>query len=76
MYMDDYVEQLDLVLSSGRRQLLVGSGKVSHTQAVKKATEEYRKYQENTLAPVEEAYLESIKLLEEEVKKKSRNQKD
>lgn len=27
----DYVEQLDSVLSSGRRQLLAGSGKVSHT---------------------------------------------
>lgn len=70
MYMDDYVEQLDSVLSSGRRQLLVGSGKVSHTQAVNKATEEYRKYQQSTLAPVEEAYLNSIKSLEKKAKNK------
>ena len=63
MYMDDYVKQLDLVLSSGNRKLLVGSGSVSHKQAIDKAKAEYRKYQENTLTPVEQAYLESIKEL-------------
>ena len=63
MYMDDYVRQLDLVLSSGNRKLLVGSGSVSHKQAIDKAKAEYRKYQENTLTPVEQAYLESIKEL-------------
>lgn len=71
MYMDDYVKQLDLVLSSGNRKLLVGSGSVSHKQAIDKAKAEYRKYQENTLAPVEQAYLESIKDVEKEVKKKN-----
>ena len=30
MYMDDYVKQLDSVLSSGNRKLLTGSGSVSH----------------------------------------------
>ena len=57
MYMNDYVEQLDSVLSSGNRKLLSGSGKVSHDQAVKKAKSEYRKYQEKTIAPVEQAYI-------------------
>lgn len=71
MYMDDYVKQLDLVLSSGNRKLLVGSGSVSHKQAIDKAKAEYRKYQENTLAPVEQAYLESIKDVAKEVKKKN-----
>lgn len=61
MYMNDYVEQLDSVLSSGNRKLLSGSGKVSHDQAVKKAKSEYRKYQEKTIAPVEQAYIETIK---------------
>lgn len=75
MYMNDYVMQLDSVLSSGKRQLLAGPGKVSHTQAVKKATAEYRKYQENTITPVEEAYLDSVKSLEKEAKKKSRETK-
>lgn len=70
MYMDDYVKQLDLVLSSGNRKLLVGSGSVSHKQAIDKAKAEYRKYQENTLTPVEQAYLESIRNVEKDVKKK------
>jgi hypothetical protein len=38
MYMADYVEQLDSILSSGNRKLLVGSGKVSNDQAIKKNT--------------------------------------
>ena len=33
MYMSDYVEQLDSVLSSGNRKLLAGPGNVSHDQA-------------------------------------------
>ena len=70
MYMDDYVKQLDMVLSSGNRKLLIGSGKVSHKQALDKAKTEYRKYQEITLTPVEEAYLESIKEVTKEIKKK------
>lgn len=70
MYMDDYVKQLDMVLSSGNRKLLVGSGSVSHKQAMDKAKTEYRKYQEMTLTPVEQAYLETIKDVEKEVKKK------
>ena len=61
MYMDDYVKQLDSVLSSGNRKLLTGAGSVSHKQALEKAKSEYRKYQEITLTPVEKAYLESIK---------------
>ena len=75
MYMADYVEQLDSILSSGNRKLLVGPGKVSHDQAIKKAKEEYRKYQEITLSPVEEEYLKSIRGVEKEVKKRSRTKK-
>ena len=75
MKMSDYVRQLDAVLSSGGRQLLSGAGNVSHQQAMEKATAEYRKYQAQTLSPVEEAYLETIKGLETTAKKKSREQK-
>ncbi len=64
MYMDDYVKQLDSVLSSGNRQLLVGSGSVSHKSAIDKATAEYRKYQNETLSPVEKEYLNAIKQIE------------
>lgn len=72
MYMSDYVQQLDSVLSSGNRKLLQSKGTVSHKQAVEKAKTEYRKYQEKTIAPVEQAYLDSIKTLEKEAKKKNR----
>ena len=70
MYMDDYVKQLDSVLSSGNRKLLTGAGSVSHKQALEKAKSEYRKYQEITLTPVEKAYLESMKEIFKEVKRR------
>lgn len=61
MYMSDYIEQLDAVLTSGNRKLLTGAGKVSHEQAIKKAKSEYIKYQQNTISPVEQAYMQTIK---------------
>jgi hypothetical protein len=70
MYMSDYIHQLDSILSSSGQKLLDNAGSVSHQQAVDKATEEYRKWQENTLSPVEEAYLETIKALAAETKGK------
>ena len=73
MYMSDYVQQLDSVLTSGNRKLLQNSGTVSHTQAVEKAKAEYRKYQRKTISPVEQAYLDSIKVLDKKTKKNSKN---
>ena len=73
MYMNDYVEQLDAILASGNRKLLIGSGNVSHDHAMKKAKEEYRKYQEITISPVEQAYIETIKSAGENAKKGVRN---
>ncbi len=72
MYMNDYVEQLDSLLSSGKRKLLLDSGSVTHDCAIEKAKEEYRKYQVATLSPVEEEYLKSVKGVEKEVKRHSR----
>jgi hypothetical protein len=69
MYMSDYVEQLDSVLSSGKRKLLTDAGKVSHDKAMKKAKEEYRKYQKITMTPVERAYLDTIKEAGESARK-------
>ena len=66
MYMEDYIKQLDMVLSFGNRKLLNGAGVISHQQAIDKAKAEYRKYQEITLTPVEKAYLDSIKELSHE----------
>ena len=62
MYMNDYVEQLDSVLSSGNRKILSDGGRVSHAQAMKKAKEEYQKYQAATISPVEDAYLKTVKM--------------
>ncbi len=75
MYMSDYIRQLDSVLSSGNRPLLEGPGTISHTQAMEKASAEYRKYQNNTLSPVEEAYLETIKETAKTVKKNAKSNK-
>ena len=75
MTMNDYIQQLDAVLSSGGRQLLQNAGTVSHQQAMDKAQEEYRRYQAQTLSPVEVAYLETVRSLESTAKKKSREKK-
>ena len=75
MYMSDYIHQLDSVLTSGNRPLLEGAGSVSHAQALEKATAEYRKYQNNTLSPVEEAYLETVKETAKLVKKNTKGKK-
>jgi len=49
---------------------------MSHADALEKARAEYRKFQEKTMTPVEEAYLESIKVAEKEVKASARKTKD
>ncbi len=71
MYMSDYIEQLDAVLSSGGRKLLSDSGKISHYTATEKAKAEYRKYQEATLSPVEVEYLKTIKKTEKQARKEA-----
>lgn len=72
MYMNDYIEHLDNILSSTGEKLLEDSGSISHTQAMKKAKEEYQKYQETAITPVEQAYLDTIKDLEKTAKRRSR----
>lgn len=72
MYMSDYIHQLDSILSLSGQKLLDHAGSVSHQQAVDKATEEYRKWQANTLSPVEEAYLDTIKTLAAQTKQNKR----
>ncbi len=70
MYMKDYIETLDRILSSTGEKILDGPGTVSHARALEKAKAEYRKYQAQTLSPVEEAYLAAIKSLEKTAEKK------
>jgi len=70
MYMNDYIQQLDNILSSTGEELLADAGGVSHQEAMDKALKEYRKYQVKTVSPVEQAYLDTIKQLEKKAKKK------
>ena len=72
MYMEDYIKQLNGILSGTGEQILLDAGSVSHQQAMEKAEKEYRKYQVKTLSPVEQAYLDTIKKLEKEAKEKSK----
>ena len=71
MYMADYVEQLDKILSSTGKDILENAGSISHKQAVEKAEAEYQKFIQKNLSPVEKAYLEVIKNLEKTAKEKS-----
>ena len=70
MYMKDYIQHLETILSSTGEQLLNGCGTVSHEQAMEKAEKEYRKFDVRTLSPVEQAYLDNIKILNKKVKGK------
>lgn len=72
MYMSDYISMLDSVLTSGNRQILTGAGNISHEQALKKAKNEYLKYQNNELSPVEKEYIKSLKKTEKEAKNQIR----
>ena len=70
MYMKDYIQQLDNILSSTGEELLADAGGVSHQEAMDKALKEYRKYQVKTVSPVEQAYFDTIKQLEKKAKKR------
>ena len=72
MHMKDYIQQLDNILSSTGEKLLDGPGTVSHAKAMEKAKAEYRKYQQENLSPVEEAYLQSIKSVQKKVSKRAK----
>lgn len=41
MSMQDWVKQTDIFLQNNRRNVLIGQGKISHQQALEKATKEY-----------------------------------
>jgi hypothetical protein len=70
MTMTDYIEHLEAILKANRNEVLEGSGSVSHERAIEKAHAEYRRYQVKTLSDVEQAYLETIKEVEEAAKAK------
>ena len=67
MYMEDYIKQLDSILSGTGEKVLEGSGIISKDKAIEKAKKEYRKYQNKTISPIEKEYLEIIKSINKKI---------
>lgn len=63
MTMNDWANYLDRILTMSGEQLLQDAGKVSHSEAMGHATNEYRKYKQRTISDVEHDYLDAIKRL-------------
>ena len=73
MHMEDYIKQLDAILSSTGEKILVGSGTVSHKKAIERAKGEYKKYQVKTISPVEKAYIETLREISNKIDDKTKN---
>ena len=69
MYMKDWVLELDKFAKIYGKGVLLDSGKISHDKAEEKAISEYRKYQVQTISPVETVYFESIKKINKKIDK-------
>lgn len=69
MTMQNYVDELDRILSTTGRKVLDSAGSISHKQMETKALREYRKYKAKTLDDVEKAYLETISALNKQAKR-------
>lgn len=69
MKMEDFVKELDNILSSTGRKVLDNAGRISSKQAEDKAVKEYKKYKAKTLVDVEREYLNVINTLQKEMKK-------
>jgi len=69
MYMQDYINHLDVILSSTGEEILDNAGKIIQKKAIAKAEQEYKKYQAAEVSNVEREYLKSLKALEKEAKK-------
>lgn len=74
MHMDDYIKNLDTILSSTGENILSGAGSISHNKAIEKAENEYKKYQVKTISPVEKEYLETLKAINNEIDDKTKSE--
>ena len=63
MTMQQWIEQLDKILSTSNRPLLINSGTVSHEQAVEKATKEFEEYRRKEMLQYESDFDRAIKEL-------------
>ena len=65
MYMRDWIQKLNLILTMNDKNILEHSGKISHQMAVNKATKEYENYK---VLLKQEERLNSIKELDKDLK--------
>ena len=70
MKMQDWADHLDSILLATGEEVLRNAGKISSKEAMQKAQDEYKKYQQKTLSPVEQSYLDTINQLESKLQKK------
>ena len=63
MTMQQWIEQLDNILSAGNRPLLKGAGVISHEQAVEKATREFEEYRRKEMLQYESDFDRAVKEL-------------
>ena len=69
MTMQDWTDHVDRILRATGEDVLENAGKVSRSQMEKKVNEEYKKYSEHTLTPVEKDYLAGIRSIENMAKR-------
>jgi len=62
MYMNDWVERLDVIIQLNGRELLSHAGKISHTQALEKSTLEYEKFRAEQKVLSKEASLQELEM--------------
>lgn len=70
MHMEDYIRKLDIILDSTGEKLLVVAWTVSHTKAIEKTKDEYKKYQVKTISTVVKEYLETLKVISNKINDK------
>ena len=63
MTMQEWIDELDRVLSNNRRPLLEGCGSISHQQAQEKAVHEYTIYRQREMNQLESDYDRAIRQL-------------
>ncbi|GHU70559.1 toxin Fic [Spirochaetia bacterium] len=69
MYMKDWIAVLDKFLTAGNKKLLKDSGKISKTEADKKALNEYTKYRAlgTDMSDIEKRFLENLKSIQKKL---------
>ena len=73
MYMKDWIQRLDAIISLNERELLTHAGNISHQMALEKSECEYDKYKSRQRQIQHE---ESLKELESDIKQLESQSKD